>query len=379
MRPLFDPMDNALRNETGPVPEASRSMSSTHLPFIVLPLAATLLALAGCGGGGGGASNATGIVVAAGPEAAASATTAVRGTAQVPASTPAAARSVDVAALRSAVLQVLQDERARCGFSPLASDASLDDAAASHGAYLASAISNDTKGAHTQVPGTPGFTGESPTDRAKFAGYATGAVNEAFAHSSLSTGDDVVAGALWPTDRAAAHVKYLLSTVYHMAVLLSPRRDVGVGYAEQKGGSAFAQVTVMEFGTKAGVDNAAQSDLLTYPCEGTTVARAAFLPARETPNPMPGVGDGTVGTPLYLRAPAGKVLVLRNHRLSGPDGVAVATTVLDAANDPAQRLGAAQVFVLPRQALVKGAGYHATFDGTIDGNAFSRSFSFQPG
>ena len=352
-------------------------MSSTHSPFIVLSLAATLLALAGCGGGGGGASNATGVVVAAGPQAAASATTAVRGATPTP--TPAAARSVDLAALRSAVLQVLQDERTRCGFSPLATDASLDDAAASHGAYLAAAISSGTKGVHTEVPGTAGFTGESPTDRAKFAGYATGAVNEAFAHSSLSTGDDVVAGALWPTDRAVAHVKYLLSTVYHMAALMSPRRDVGVGYVEQKGGSAFAQVTVMEFGIKAGVDNAGQADLLTYPCEGTTAARAAFLPARETPNPMPGVGDGTVGTPIYLRAPAGKVLVLRHHRLSGPDGVAVATTVLDAANDPAQRLGAAQVFVLPQQALVKGAGYHATFDGTIDGNAFSRSFSFQPG
>lgn len=348
-------------------------MSSTHSPFIVLPLAAAVFALAGCGGGGG-ASNATGVVVAAGPQAAAGTTTSAR----VAAPAPAATRAVDVVALRSAVLQVLQDERQRCGFSPLAPDASLAQAAASHGAYLATEISGGTKGGHTEVPGAAGFTGASPTDRAKFAGYAAGAINEAFAHSSLATGDDAIAAASLPTDRAVAHAKYLLSTVYHMAVLLSPRRDVGVGYAEQKGGSAFAQVTVMEFGVKAGVDNASQTELLTYPCEGTTVARAAFLPAKETPNPMPGVGDGTVGTPLYLRAPAGKVMVLRSHRVSGPDGAAVATTVLDAANDPAQRLSAAQVFVIPQQPLVKGASYRATFDGTIDGNAFSRSFSFQP-
>ncbi|MDP9902496.1 hypothetical protein [Variovorax ginsengisoli] len=353
-------------------------MSSKPTRSVVLPLAAALLTLAGCGGGGG-ASSPTGVVVAAGPQAATSATT-VAARVALPVPSPAMARSIDMVGLRAAVLQVLQEERQRCGFSPLAADASLDSAAAHHGTYLATDISNGTQGAHTEVPGMPGFTGENPVDRAKAAGYAAaaGAVNEAFAHSALATSDEAIAAAALPTDRAVAHAKYLLTTVYHMAALLSPRRDLGVGYAEQKGSSAFAQVTVMEFGVKSTVDNASQADLLTYPCDGTTVARASFVPAKENPNPLPGVGDGTVGTPIYLRAPAGKVLVLRSHRLIGPDGATVPTTVLDASNDPAQRLTAAQVFVLAQQALTKGASYRATFDGTIDGAAFSRSFSFQP-
>ena len=44
----------------------------------------------------------------------------------------------------------------------------------------------------------------------------------------------------------------------------------------------------------------------------------------------------------------------------------------------AARLTRAQVFVLPQKALTKGATYRVNFAGTIDGTAFTRSFSFQP-
>ncbi|RYZ13072.1 MAG: CAP domain-containing protein [Comamonadaceae bacterium] len=295
-----------------------------------------------------------------------------------PAAGAPAGRTIDQAALRANVLKTLKAERERCGFSTVTKNAALDQAALNHGAYLAAGYAVGTNGAHTEVPGRSGFTGEGVGDRARAAGYTPRAVNEAFAHSSLANTSAAIAGALAPSDRAVAHTLFLLSTVYHMQTLLSPRLDLGVGYAEDKGSAAFAQVTVMEFGTRTGAADATQPDLLTYPCQGTTAARAAFVPAKENPNPMPSVGEATVGTPLYLRAPEGRVLVLRSHSVTGPNGAAVATTVLDAANDPAARLTRAQVFVLPQKALTKGATYRVNFAGTIDGTAFTRSFSFQP-
>lgn len=277
------------------------------------------------------------------------------------------------------MLQVLQDERQRCGFSLLAASTALDSAAARHAAYLARDISNGVKGAHTETPGTDGFTGDTPLARAVAAGYPASAVNETFAHSSLASGSSTRASTPAPTDRVVSHTKFLLSTVYHMYTLLAPRRDLGVGYAEQEGSSAFTQVTVMELGIPSGSANLAQAeDLLTYPCDGTTAARASFVPSTETPNPLPGVGDAAVGTPIYLRAPAGKTLVLRSGSITGPDGAAVALTVLNAANDPVQWLTAAQVFVIPQQALTKGATYKVELAGTVDGTAFLRRFAFVP-
>lgn len=214
--------------------------------------------------------------------------------------------------------------------------------------------------------------------RAKSAGYAPRTVGEAFAHSSMDATDEVIGRALTPTDRAVSHTEFLLSTVYHMQALLLPRPDIGVGYAEQRGADVFTQVTVMEFGAKTGVPNIVQSDVLTYPCEGTTAVRASFIPSKETPNPMPDVGDGTVGTPIYIRAPEGSSLALKGSSVIAPNGNPIATTVLDSTNDPEKRLTQAQVFVVPQSALIKGMTYQVNFTGTVDGKAFNRTFSFKP-
>ena len=298
--------------------------------------------------------------------------------APAPAPAPASSRTVDLPAVRAAVLQVLQTERQRCGFSAIAQDANLDKSAVNHGGYLATDISNGNKGAHTETSGKPGFTGATQTDRARAAGYTPGSVNEAFAHSTRGTTDEAIAAAPAPTDRAVSHTKFLLSTVYHMLTLLAPRRDLGIGYAEQKGSASFTQVTVMELGVKSGSANLPQTDLLTYPCQGTAVLAGAFVPSKETPNPLPSVADATVGTPLYLRAPEGKVLVLRTYSITGPDGVPLAATVLDSSNDPAQFLTSAQVYVVPQKALVGGTSYQVNYSGTVDGTAFTRSFRFTP-
>ncbi|MES2530935.1 MAG: hypothetical protein V4636_07855 [Pseudomonadota bacterium] len=356
---------------------------------------ATAVLLAACGGGGGGseggslAASNTPVSVAPGssaPEedAASSSEDAVEAggltqtTSPVPASAVTAGRSTDLPALQAAVLQTLQAERRRCGFSLLVRDANLDQAAVNHGLYLANEYANGRKGSHAEAPGSTGFTGETASARAKAVGYAPRTVGEAFAHSNLDATDAAIARAPTPTDRAVSHTEFLLSTVYHMQALLLPRADLGVGYAEQRGADVFTQVTVMEFGAKTGVPNTVQSDVLTYPCEGTTAVRPSFTPSKETPNPMPSTGDGTVGTPLYIRAPEGSVLALTSSSVTASDGNAVATTVLNSTNDPEKRLTQAQIFVVPQSALIKGKSYQVNFNGTVDGKAFNRTFSFTP-
>lgn len=273
---------------------------------------------------------------------------------------------------------MLQGERQRCGFSSLAPDAQLDQAAANHSAYLAHAYAGGEAGSHAETPGAVGFTGETPSARAKAAGYSPRTVSEAFAHSNRDSTDVAIASALTPTDRAVSHTQFLLSTVYHMQALLLPRPNFGIGYTEQRGADVFTQVTVMEFGAKAGVQNVVHAELLSYPCDGTTAVRASFTPSKEAPNPMPGVGNGTVGTPLYLRAPEGSVLALHSRSVTSVNGDAMPTIVLDAMSDPEKRLAASQVFVVPERALRKGASYQVNFTGTVDGKAFNRTFSFTP-
>lgn len=292
-------------------------------------------------------------------------------------STPTS-RATDASTLRAAVLQTLQGERQRCGFSTLASDASLDQAASNHGVYLANEYANGRKGAHTETSGTAGFTGETPAARATAAGYPSRSVSEAFAHSNLAATDTAITSASAPTDRAVSHTKFLLSTVYHMLALLAPKQDLGIGYAEQRGASVFTQVTVMELGVKTGRSNAPQSAVLTYPCEGTTAVRASFVPSKETPNPLPSAGAGTVGTPLYLRAPEGSTLVLDSHSVTDPSGHAVATTILNSSNDPEKRLTNAQLFLVPQSALTPGANYQVIFTGNVNGIPFNRAFRFTP-
>lgn len=361
-------------------------------PFKLLAAVAAAAMLAACGGGGGGStSTPAGTTVSTSPvststsadDAASSsedvdADTSSPSTASGIASGSTAGRTMDMSALRTAALQTLQDERQRCGFSTLAQDSNLNQAAANHSAYLANEYANGRTGSHSETSGSTGFTGETPTARAKAAGYTPRIVSEAFAHSNLTATDAAVAGASTPTDRAVSHTKFLLSTVYHMQALLLPRPDLGIGYTEQRGSDVFTQVTVMEFGAKTGVSDIAQAGLLTYPCEGTTAARASFIPSKESPNPMPSVGSGTVGTPIYLRAPAGSTLALTSSSVIASNGTTVSTTTLDSTNDPEKRLTQAQIFVIPQSALTKGTTYQVNFSGTVDGKAFSRAFSFKP-
>lgn len=368
-----------------------RALKQDTVLRAALTVAAAAILVA-CGGGGGGGSDSSVASASVAHSAAASTPSEVdvasssedaEASAAAPATTQAVPdamtlRTTDTAALRTAVLRTLQNERQRCGFNALTSDTSLDQAASSHSAYLANEISNGRTGSHSETPGTTGFTGETPTARTKAAGYDPRAVSEAFAHSTVTASDAAVANSPMPTDRAVSHTEFLLSTVYHMLVLLTPRPDLGIGYSEQRGKDLFTQVTVMEIGVKSNVSNSTQSDLLTYPCEGTTAARASFVPSKETPNPMPSVGSAAIGTPLYLRAPEGSVLVLTSRSIIGPTGNSVATTTLDSTNDPEQRLTKAQIFVLPQSTLTKGASYQVSFTGTIDGKAFSRIFNFKP-
>ena len=166
----------------------------------------------------------------------------------------------------------LNELRAHAQSPPVQGDPALRQAAAAHAAYFA--LHGFT--GHRQEPVRPGFTGATPADRMKAAGF-TGACS---GETASSLGDDPVAA-----------VEALVNSVYHRTVMLNPALT-RVGYGQSAGGSVFV------FG--GCLDGAPELErLYVYPGAGQTAVPLSFKPSTERPNPLPDAA-GYVGSPISI-------------------------------------------------------------------------------
>jgi uncharacterized protein YkwD len=251
----------------------------------------------------------------------------------------------------------LNAARLRCGFGLLAQAAPLDQAAASHGNYM----SINSELGHGEDPGKPGFTGATPLDRARAAGYAPRAV-----------GEDLAAGGSFSGSTAADAVRNLMAAPYHAQSLLNGFLEVGIAWNVV----ASLDTLTVDLGVPAPSQLQSLQGVATFPCAGVTDAVARG--GNESPSPFPSNPDAHWGQPITVAGPASLRII--SATITGPAGpVALLVTYGSGATvDPNGTFTDGWFSVIPG-VLQPGTSYAVAIDYTVASTPGSAHFSFATG
>ncbi|WP_043461448.1 CAP domain-containing protein [Azohydromonas australica] len=329
-------------------------MLPTPRPTRRFHLAACALAaalLAACGGGGG--SDGGSVLPDVQPQ-------------PVNPSVPAASYT-DASQL--ALYQQLNTVRLGAGAGAARQDVRLDRSAAKHLDYLRI---NGVAAGHGEQPGLQGYTGSTPGARVTAAGYAWSIVSEDLAWGTAFT--------------PLQCLDLLLSSVYHLASLMGEQVDMGVAYGPAGGVNGC----VFNFGVPLGgaAQLPASGVVKAYPYPGQRAVATTFVPATESPNPMPDVGSRSVGQPVFvsmraLGASDGAGYTVSAFTLRDAAGTAVAARLIANATsgpgvtaDPVRQLRAGEVFLVPLSPLAPGSTYTASFSGRNGSVPYAATWQF---
>jgi uncharacterized protein YkwD len=347
-----------------------KTNSTMKLPLTRCVITVAALAmLAACGGGGGGGGGGGFLPVPTSPAA-----SPAPAPASTPAPAPAPAASADAEA--STGVAFLSGERSRCGLGALKRVAALDAAAAAHVKYM---LLNNDRG-HGEINGKAGFTGTDPFARVAAQGYSQAV--EVYDENTFVNGRTDIAGF------GEQSIRSLLTAPYHLRGLMSIATDVGMaimnsdmaGTTEQYGRKLFAQLN-LGYTVAGGSQPRVKGTVLTYPCDGTTGTFTQL--SEESPSPLPSrnLKTSPVGQPIYVVGDAGKSLSLTSaliQEVATGNTVAVAA-ILSAPTDPAGQLLPNEAIVIPDLPLKTTSSYKVTLQGTSNGQAFTKEFSFTTG
>lgn len=265
-----------------------------------------------------------------------------RRTVSVPAALPAASST--------SWLSVVNEYRRQAGLAPVTENTSGTSAARNHSCWM---VKNDI--AHSEIPGTPGYTPEG---------------NNAAARSNVA-----VSSTAKLSDRKM--IDLWMTGPFHAIGILRPTLQ-NVAYARCDGSGPYwksaATLNVLD-----GLDRTRPrpSQPITWPGNGTTTNLTTFV--AEKPNPVELCGwSGTAGLPVIamfqntVSSPSGSMI--------GPDGKTVQTCTLWYGNvdDAAGRSilgGENAVIVVPKLALKKGT-YRMRV--TSGGQTVNWSFTVKP-
>lgn len=273
--------------------------------------------------------------------------------ARVPAGTPE---------LQARALARLNEHRRAAMLVPLVPDRRVARAAAAHARYLDRHHDAEAElgleDAHTERPGTDGYTGEGPAERIAAQGHRGGATE----------------GVTSVTDPAEA-IDHLVNSVYHRTGLLRPEaRYFGIGVGARAvvnlawGRGDLERAARPVAGSKATL-------VWSYPGPGQAGVPPRF-PAGETPNPLPD-GEYPVGPPLSVATSEGAPTILE-ARLEGPGG-AVPLRVLGARNAPRVDLMGDWAYVVPLRPLEPETTYRASLVFEAGGRRGRRRWAFTTG
>lgn len=157
-------------------------------------------------------------------------------------------------------LAYLNEIRAKVGVGPLELDARLTQASQAHAAYYNTSHFEGLS-AHREEPGTSGFTGVTPGDRGKAAGWPNSSVAEVMSYNNATTREAVDS---W------------LSTAYHRKIILDGKyKWLGIGLQD---GTAVMNPSYSKF-----EENGPEAKV--YPYDGMKGADIGFY-GFENPNPL---------------------------------------------------------------------------------------------
>ena len=249
-----------------------------------------------------------------------------------------------------AVIDRVNMWRAIAGMPGIPMSAELMRAAQSHANYYIANADHPSIGqigVHREQPGLPGFTGQSIYDRAKAAGYAGNWIDEDISFS---------------TD-AVDNVDMFVATVFHRFALLHPS-TVAVGYGVASGNGR--EITVINIGLEPshqpGVDLPA-----VYPAPGQSDVPRLWY-AYESPDPVPGV-PRPVGSPLTVSFLLAQNVEWGPVSLAPANGDPVEVVVVESS-------WRRSIGITPVKPLLAGTEYFAAVSGTVDGQPFSKTWSF---
>ena len=277
----------------------------------------------------------------------------------------------------SAFIQALNTMRTQAGLGLFAQDAALDRAAQAHAHYLSVNLDSTMTGidpttgllyGHSENVAKPGFTGARPTDRSRFAGYVGVAIE-------IASVDDKNSPFAVPDNAAAGLEGFhaLMNTVYHRESMLSDQvQDIGIGYA-------LPSDLVVDLGTRGKLTGLLPGQLAIYPADGTINPYPAFEPGTEAPNPLANMrsAPAVVGAPISVYAGDQRDLNVTTFQLIlNSTGAIVNSKLITKKTDVSGYSGASFAHLLPMQPLELDQSYSVLLQGTIDGKAFSKNWSF---
>ena len=294
------------------------------------------------------------------------------------------------AAEKVAVFNLLNEDRARCGFGKVAQNALLDKAAQGHADYL---TNNRLQSTHFQSQNNTGYIGYDPSFRFTYVGYDKWFSSEILDQQIWGPQGN---GSIYSQSEKSATntLRSLYASIYHLQGAMRSTIDVGIGiskFSQNGGGVYFAKTLNIDFGIpKTSSFDGQQIDvnaLAHFPCDGTTGVNPYFR--AENPDPFPNVNRDIYpyGQPVYLMSAKGTTISLQSWSIKLRGGASVPVIVFDKEADPNKILLSNEIFVVPTQRLADNSTYEVVLSGKNSGmissanptGSFDRSFSFTTG
>jgi uncharacterized protein YkwD len=247
-------------------------------------------------------------------------------------------------------LAAVNRARAAAGLAPVHLDPRLSASALSHSFYWLFnyfAPSVNGLGIHRETRGDPGFTALYPWTRATVFGYPNQRIGEDITHSGAP-------------DSAMAE---WVNSVFHRFAIMRPDLRV-IGYGEANLGSVYMED--MEFGFAV----AGPAAPVLYPAAGQLQVPATFVD-NELPDPVPAGKPRTTGYPVTVTFSEAESVSMHSFTLTSPGGAILAAYVLSPSGSTENSAS-----LLPVAALVAGAVYTARIAATVNGSAYTRTWTF---
>lgn len=319
---------------------------------------AAAIALAACGGGGDSGSTNSGST-GNNPNPSNPPSTSVPGTVDTP---QYAAGSAQLAAMN-----LLNQYRTQCGFPALKQNTVLDQASQAHAQYMG--LNNGVT--DSEVSGSQGFTGATYADRATHFGFPSSAIG-----AGVSGGFAVTSNGFSQSIAGTGFVNSLVAGVYHLSAVMYPTELAGFGEYETQSVVQGTNVTTAWQSISLRNTSTVQlaSSPLTFPCQGVT--GVPYASRGETPTP-PNV-SGMWGTPIAVVGNITDTVSLSTATLTSGSGQ-IALQVLNATTDPNKLVQQNTAVAYSTSPLSPSTQYSATLTGTVNGQPFSRNFTFTTG
>ena len=252
-------------------------------------------------------------------------------------------------------LAKINDYRRLAGLSAVVLDAELSDGCRKHASYIVLNYEHPSLkglGAHNEDPNLPGFSPEG--QRAGKAGNIT-----------MGEDDPVVAIDAW------------MATLFHRVPILDPRvQRIGFGCAR---GPRLSWVSVLNI--LSGKEKGDFKQPVAYPADGQADVPLCF-PSREIPDPIPDNQGGKAGYPFTVTFPDGKVLRNASGCLVDDQGKVVPAW-FSSPEQPANPMYAGHqgttICLIPHDPLRPHAVYGVKLNGTLEGQAWNRAWTFTTG